>query len=454
MNGTVFIGWSSSNNLASDIAEKLKDKRFDCIVGGDKDLEGNLSIANTIVDQIKSSTQAIFIIRKNNIGYISNNVIFEIGYCLSKFNSTLRKLHLFYLDIDYKDDAIPSDLLGVWAHHLDTSDMTQDELEDVIVEKFMKHQKSELDGNKMDMVLDWFSLYSVLSNHLVNPKNSDYDIAQYMMLFTESSGISHMQAKMAEIVKEMSVKVSEYSTELYYILKYALATDELQHSFSYNGNERYLDSSTQRRLRRGISGMLSSVKRYSSDGSEYSVDPMFALWFELLCEDRIMYYYLLHSNDPSLSAESKESVMESAEKKTVRVLELCEMLMKVSPEKNREFVTYFRAMGYRNLAIIAAYRGDIDREKEYRLRTFEDEVYLKERYENRIIDQRMGETRERAYYVAMAEALKFMDDDEDRNDCREELAEYTDRMLHLRDSTGMYVNRINSILNGGGPGGL
>ncbi len=99
MNGNVFLGWSSSNELAVEVSKQLKKYRFDCTVGGKKDLEGSLSIASTIVEQIKASTQALFIIRKNDKGFISNNVTFEIGYCLSKFNSTLKKVHLFYLDI-------------------------------------------------------------------------------------------------------------------------------------------------------------------------------------------------------------------------------------------------------------------------------------------------------------------------------------------------------------------
>ena len=46
-----------------------------------------------------------------------------------------------------------------------------------------------------------------------------------------------------------------------------------------------------------------------------------------------------------------------------------------------------------------------------RNRFFEDERTLRNRFAKEITDQRVSETRDRAYYVAMAEALEFIDDE-------------------------------------------
>ena len=86
--------------------------------------------------------------------------------------------------------------------------------------------------------------------------------------------------------------------------------------------------------------------------------------------------------------------------------------------------------------------------KKYRIITFEDERELRKKYANGINDQRISETRDRAYYVAMAEVLEFIDDECDYEDYRDELQEYTDRMMKQRDSTGMYVRKIDKILKG------
>ena len=447
MNGNVFIGWSSSNDLAVKVSKQLKKYRFDCIIGGNKDLEGSLSIANTIVDQIKASTQALFIIRKNAKGFISNNVTFEIGYCLSKFNSTLKKLHLFYLDIEPNDPSIPSDLLGMWAHHINTEGKDEDKLVEEIVSGFLEHQKSDIEVNKMKLTLDWQELYAIVSSHLSNPKYSDYDMAQYMMLFIESTGIAHMWPKLHECVTQLLKVTDDSSPELYYMVRYADALECMSHRFSYNDANRYLDKTNSRELRQEMRDLKNALINYVSSDEFNSVDPGFAKWFSMLCDERIMYYFMLHSNDPSLSDEDRKKALDYAKKTAVSVIEQCNELASMNRD-NIELSYYYRAMAYRNLAVIATYDEDRETEKKYRILTFEDERELRKKYANGINDQRISETRDRAYYVAMAEVLEFIDDECDYEDYRDELQEYTDRMMKQRDSTGMYVRKIDKILKG------
>lgn len=447
MNGNVFIGWSSSNDLAIKVSDTLKKHRYDCIIGGKKDLEGSFSIANTIIEQIKASSQAMFIIRKNDFGSISNNVMFEVGYCLSKFNSTLKKLHLFYLDIDVNDPSIPSDLLGMWAHHISSKGKTEDQLVEDIVSGFLEHQKSDLEINKMKLTLDWQSLYSIVSTHLSNPKHSDYDMAQYLMLFIESTGIAHMWPKLSECIRPLMKATDDTSPELYYMVRYANALEEMSHRFSYDDANRYLNRTNSRELRQEMKDLRNSLLNYDSPDEYTSVDPGFAKWFSMLCDERIMYYHMLHSNDPSLSDDDRRKVLDLARNVALSVIDQCNALADINRD-NIELTYYYRAMAYRNLAVISSYDSDRDAERRYRLMTFEDERILRNRFAKEISDQRISETRDRAYYVAMAEVLEFIDDEEDLIDYRDELQEYTDRMMRQRDSTGMYVRKIDRILKG------
>ena len=447
MNGIVFIGWTRSNEMAKMVAEKLKGYRFDCIIGGNSDLEGNLLVANTIIDQIKASTQALFIIRKYDGDHISNNVIFEIGYSLSKFDSTLKKLHLFYLDIDSNDKSIPSDLLGMWAHHISTEGKSDDEIVDEIVSGFLRHQKSDLEVNKMKLVLDWQDLYEVVSTHLANARYSDYDMAQYMMLFIESTGLAHMWSKLRECVSEMMKVVDDSSPELYYMLRYAYALENMSHRFKFDNFNRYLDKADSRELRQEMRDLKNGLNGYIAKDDFGSANEGFCRWYAMLCDERIMYYYMLRANDPSMSDDERTKTYERAKTTAESVIEQCDRLA-AENKNNVELAHYYRSMAYRNLAIIASEDKDEEAERKYRLLSFEDEKELRKKFSRSINDQRISETRDRAYYVVMAGALKYIEDEEEREDYQEELREYSTRMSNQRDSTTMYVNKINRFLDG------
>ncbi len=341
----------------------------------------------------------------------------------------------------------------MWAHHLDTEGKTDNDLVEEIVSGFLDHQKSDIEVDKMEAVLDWQGLYAIVTSHLSSPRYSDYDMAQYLMLFIESTGIAHMWPKLSECVNNILKVINDTSPELYYMARYADALERMSHRFSYNDANRYLDKSNSRDLRQEMKDLKNAVLEYSSDDGFTSVDPGFSKWYTMLCDERIMYYFMLHSNDPSLSDGERMKTLGYAKRTALSVMEQCDALAALN-RNNVMLSRYYRAMAYRNLAIISVYEGDGESERKYRLLTFADERELRKRYASGITDQRISETRDRAYYVAMAEVLEFIDDECDREDYRDELEEYTDRMLKQRDSTGMYVRKIDRILKGDSVSGV
>ena len=211
MNGNVFIGWCSSNELAIKVSNALTEHSYRCIVGGKYDDVSNLYVGGTILKQLNSCNQALFIVQKNSVGAISNNVIFEIGYSLSKFNTSANRLHLFYLDIDSKDKSIPSDLLGAWAHHIETAGKSQEEIVKIITDSFLSNQKMQVIRNKMSLVNDWYSLNDTILSHFDSPSCSDFEMAQYLIFYAVSSGFINIFPQMKECLSVIRKNIDENS---------------------------------------------------------------------------------------------------------------------------------------------------------------------------------------------------------------------------------------------------
>jgi len=445
MHGNVFIGWSSSNDLAKKVKKELSSHGYSCIVGGSDGLTGSLSIADTIASQIASSCQSMFIIRKNNLGYISNNVTFEIGYSVSKYNSTLQKLHLFYLDIDPKDDSIPSDLLGLWATHIVTEGKTDDEVVGEIVRSFLDHQKTELVENKMDLMTNWMKLYMILSNNLDAPNHSDFDIAQYMLFFLEATANAHTWNEARPLIKRYEQTVGEESTELYYMIRLYQTSDEMLAARKNNGLRIYLPKQEFRLFRGRLKSLIERMAEYSSpECTTYNADLVYTKWFTMFCKQRLQFAYMLQSNDPEL--EDKDSVLKKAETLNRDVLELCQELRDMDPAKNKEALWGIEFMTHRNLALIAQHFNDPETEKKEFIESFRSTREIHNKYDGKI-DTRIAETFEREYYMAVMDTIRFMDED-DAEESIEELEDYVDRMLRLRDSNTIYINRIKEFLQG------
>ena len=337
MRGNVFIGWSSSNNLAKKVKNELVKEGYSCVIGGNDGLVGSLSIADTIVSQISLATQSIFIIRKNDMGFISNNVTFEIGYSVSKYNSTLQKLHLFYLDIDPKDDSIPSDLLGLWATHISTEGKDDDEVVSEIVSSFMSHQKTELVENKMDLMTNWVNLYMLLSKHLDVPNHSDFDIAQYMLIYIESTADAHAWSESREMIKQYEALTEEDSTELYYTINLYLVADGIMNSRQFDGLHLYINKAEMRNYRGKLKLMIDKMQEYSSQSDAiFHVDPIFAKWFVMVAKYWLQFAYMLHTNDPEIT--EKDPFFKKAMDLDKEILVMCDELTRADPLKNKELL--------------------------------------------------------------------------------------------------------------------
>jgi hypothetical protein len=177
---------------------------------------------------------------------------------------------------------------------------------------------------------------------------------------------------------------------------------------------------------------------------------MFAKWFVMIAKYWLQFAYMLQTNDPEIA--EKDPLFNKAKVLDEEILILCDELARADPLKNKEILWQYEYIAHRHLAVIANYFKD--------MKKLEDECQLSYRCTSQIhnkykgkIDYRVAETLEREYYMSLAGIMPYMDDD-DREDAKDEIAEYVDRMLHIRDSNTVYINRLKLYIEGRGISGL
>ncbi len=279
-----------------------------------------------------------------------------------------------------------------------------------------------------------------------SPRYTDFELAQYIFLMIESATNAHTWKESSELVQKYTCIADGRSTDLCLALRMFEITEEIYRCRRSSGQRYYLDKQNFRMLRDRIRSYLEDISRCS----ERELDPTFSKWLVMFAKQKLQFFYMMNANDPEI--KDKAPVMEQAEKINRELVTLCEELRVMDPARNTEFLWEMLFVTHRNLAVIAQFRGDLDTEKKERLESLHYTREIRGRYYGKI-DSRVWETFEREYYTAITECLDFMDGCE-KEEYLEELRDYVEHMLELRDSNTVYINRIKSYLDGRPVSGL
>jgi len=239
----VFIAWSGNKALANTLASYIRQNQpgIHCTVGG-TDSVINESINATVKDQMMKCDRAIILLRKNDAGTLSGNVLFELGYLMAKKSN---RVHLFLLDMDTKDSAIPSDLHGVWASgtiktiHADTGKKkSNSEIAREIGSIFFNSLYKTVHGNKMELIEQWYRTKDHINNHLTDPTCADFGLAQYVLCYLFSAKFfmdikNDVKAELENLERKLK---KSCSPELSIAIDCALNTFELLDSIQVADN--------------------------------------------------------------------------------------------------------------------------------------------------------------------------------------------------------------------------
>ena len=244
MKGRVFIGWTTSQDLATLVKDKLEDLEFDSVVGGKNSKSQaeshNVSnfIGETIINQINSCNQAILIFSRKADGSISSNLLFELGYCMSRFAKN--KIHTYFIDITNSDSDIPSDLRGIWALEISSNNKTQEEIAEAITNNFNNNNSIEIQENKMSLIDNWYTIRARIDSHYEQYRYSDYEIAMYFLFFTQSAYMYDMTNNAIETIKNFKKNMRKMSIELNWAIEICNFSLEIFNNTLHNNNGIYI----------------------------------------------------------------------------------------------------------------------------------------------------------------------------------------------------------------------
>lgn len=428
MKEKIFVAWSGTTAIAEEVEKHLNKSGYMAIIGGDRTVKpDSMFVGQSIINQMRKCSQAIFIITKKDIketkqSIISNNLFFELGYMVSRLRNS--KIHLFYIDIDENDPLIPSDLKGVWANYLTSNTDGNNTLADKIVSCFLKTQYEIIPEEKMDIVLRWYDYKRLIQNYLDVPMHSNFEMAQYILFYIQAVFFFddyHESLYLLEKLKDNSGKFS-------YELRCAIDCAILILRFYQNIGTHKLDSTYFDQVMNDLENSLN--KSQSMDASE------FKQWYEALHYENMGFaHYLLLLND-DICAEQKEELILDMLDICSSALNCCDVLSNAqNTEKsldsagttlstNYYFATLYKAYIYRQIAIAyqMAKQCNVNIPTEYSElccnatnNSFEMRRVLFEKYDIPHMNQLIKNNFEMEYYIAMAETIQHGKVDEGRD---------------------------------------
>lgn len=236
MKDYVFIGWSKNLDLAIALKDKLKEEGFNCVIGGEYELNPpdvgtRRTVHETVINQMNLCNQAILLFQKKNNKGISENLIYELGY-LSAQNS-YTNVHIIKIDIAENDLRLfPTDLHGVWGTNISMSDYDGDNkrVAGEIVKIFKKKQYHIKKKNKFEILNNHHFVEYEMRMHFETPTMSDYDLASEIMVYTQSAFCYQEQIDIRQKMRNFNAQMTERgnsSEELRLSVEYALVTLDL-----------------------------------------------------------------------------------------------------------------------------------------------------------------------------------------------------------------------------------
>ena len=430
MKGRIFIAWSGDNQLASEVKTLLEEKDYIGIVGGEGRNNNGLFVGDTVLDEINHCNQAIFVVQKKKDGSISNNLMFEFGYSLARFSAN--KIHVFYIDIAPNDDRIPSDLKGIWADHYMTSDT--ENIAEKIADKFQYSQKHIIPQDKITVVDSYYSVKSMLQCYVESPQCSEYELAQYILLFSQAAYLFGNEKESLECLKNLSTSLHNPGSEVSLAISYAICTIDFFLDVQKSGDVLYIKKEKFRTLDRRLHSITEAVLGWEQDD--------FTRWFLVMAYDIMNYAKILYACNPEISKERGEVHLRESLELAEKCIVQCDVLLE-SPA-NQHFAELFKAYMYRNLASAQKMLG-MDRksihenyEKALEMRGMLWDYYS----EAKRINTKLLESFEMEYYLASSEVLEFIEDDYTYEDFCEECQEYIDRVKSLNLEKSHFIDRI------------
>lgn len=458
MKDNVFIVWSGNKgqDLALKVKEMLELNDYKCIVGGEGGVTNGMHVGTTIINQMNTCTQAIIIVQKKENGTISNNLFFEWGYLVSHLGDT--KSHVYYIDIEEHDSAIPSDLHGIWVTYLKSASVEATSEE--IVNKFIAQKVSPVQRDKMSVIDLYYNLKAKISEHRCECSYAELDLAQNILFFAQSAYLFHKETDALETLRKLD-NLFQYenvmqSPELDAAVDFATCYLSVLNpdTIAREGSMPYLSASGYSSAKRVLTALVKRVEACRGEGEFYK-------WFFMFVYDALNYICVLYTMLPGAAERRKIRIFKESITYAEISLAWCDALS--SQSENTMCLNLYEAYIYRNMATAYKFLGERGVDEKYTkeavqelmLKSLQKRSAIFDHYSNRSINTRLLENFEQEYYFALSEILadnvgkETIECENMTIDCEEALInceEYVDNSKKRNEGKNYLLDQIQKFI--------
>lgn len=405
MKDKIFIIWSGENKTAMMVKNILENKHnYLCYVGGNQYNDSQmLSIGDTIVKQMKTCNQAIVIFSNKNNSGVSNNLYFELGFVSSSYG--MKKVHCVKRHND--NIILPSDFDNSFVENIMASN--EEEYVEGIVNYFLTRQKLSVDTNKMYLINNRYIIHEMLQVHYsdIGSKCSDYELAQYVLFYTQSGILYQDEYKILEELKNFKRQYfNEFSAELHQSVNLCIAYLEVASNLISKGDIVYIDSDIFRSYFNVCKNMLQEINE-DSFGS-------FNDWIKLILSENLAWVSTLYASNPDIPENLKQQLyrksIEYAEIGITYINKLEHSTVCKENNDNVGLVSLFKAFLYRHL--FNSYRViDFDKAEKWIKLSLKERQSLLNIFDVNSVDTKIYNNFEIQYYVNLSEYIDYIKPD-------------------------------------------
>lgn len=405
MKDKIFIIWSGENKTAMMVKNILENKHnYLCYVGGNQYNDSQmLSIGDTVVKQMKTCNQAIVIFSNKNNSGVSNNLYFELGFVSSNYG--MKKVHCVKCHND--NITLPSDFDNSFVENIMASN--EEEYVEGIVNYFLTRQKLSVDTNKMYLINNRYIIHEMLQVHYsdIGSKCSDYELAQYVLFYTQSGILYQDEYKILEELKNFKRQYfNEFSAELHQSVNLCIAYLEVASNLISIGDIVYIDSDIFRSYFNVCKNMLQEINE-DSFGS-------FNDWAKLILSENLAFVCTLYASNPDTPENLKQQLYrKSIEYAEIGITYINKLEHSTACKENNDnvgLVSLFKAFLYRHL--FNSYRViDFDKAEKWIKLSLKERQSLLNIFDVNSVDTKIYNNFEIQYYVNLSEYIDYIKPD-------------------------------------------
>lgn len=441
MKDKIFLVWSGNNAIAKRVKRVLEGEyNYICSVGGNYDNNSQMvSIGDTVIKQMKACNQAIVIFQNKKNGGISNNLYFELGYVSAMYG--MKKVHCVKRASEAID--LPTDFDNSFMEALEAPD--DETFVNNIVAYFIERQKLSVDTNKMYLINNRYIMHEMLQAHYsdAGSKCSDYELAQYVLFYTQAAVMFQDSAKILDELREFKrLHSNEFSTELNKATIISIGLLEIESSLISNDELIYIPDDVFRRYFNACNRMLDNI----ADDDVGTFDE----WAKVILSENISYAFALYACNPNVTGAMKKHAFEKAIHYGELCLKYMDVLAKAAPvvENNDVIglISLYKAYVYKHI-FVACKNLDREDSREWLKKALHERQELIRNFDTNSIDSKLYLHFQIEYYLLLIEYLDYVGKEE--MDEFEYLIYLSDidqfiSSLNKKNDTNAYIKKINS----------